>query len=264
MSDYNAPTVPDPSGAFSTAKPIPKRLKNDAIIEAIFEMRFDTGTLPDILVGRLSALDAWKGMTTNELPARQLPPMLREMDANLRFAPVIELRDEANRRLVRIGPHVLSYHQLAPYVGWEAFKPQLALTVDALFSTAERLSLRRLGFRYMNAWRADVHQINAIGDLDLNISVDGQSLTGNVNLNFTTPVADDSACTVRIATTDFAQGTIPPATSVIVDVDVFTTDPIKVRTKEEAVAWLDAAHAAEKTQCFRLLRTETIRALREE
>lgn len=227
-------------------------------------MRFDTGMIPEILFGRLAEYNGWKGLEQRRLPAYDIPLQLRELDANLRSAPVFELRDETGHRAIRIGPHVLSYHQLAPYVGWQAFKPELTRATEALFATADRLTLKRMGFRYLNAWRSDVHGIGSIRDLDLSISVDREVLAGNVNLNFTTDVSAHDSCTVRIATTDFTQGTLPPTTSVMVDVDVFTKEPIQVKSEAEAKAWLEVAHTAEKTQCFRLLRVETIEALKEE
>ena len=127
-------------------KLIPKKLKQDAIIEAIFEIRFDAGTIPEILFGRLAEYNGWKGLEQRRLPAYEIPLQLRELDANVRFAPVFELRDEMGHRAIRIGPHVLSYHQLAPYVGWQAFKPELTRATTALFATAERLTLKRLVF----------------------------------------------------------------------------------------------------------------------
>jgi len=227
-------------------------------------MRFDTGTIAEILFGRLADDDRWKGLEQQRLPVSDFPLQLRELDPNLRFAPVFELRDEKNHRAIRIGPHVLSFHQLAPYVGWQEFKPELTRAIEALFASADRLTLKRLGLRYLNAWRSDVHGIRSIRDLDVSISVDHEVLAGKMNLNFTTDVSTNDSCTVRIATTDFTQGSIPATTSVMVDVDVFTKEPIKIKTEAETKTWLEVAHTAEKSQFFRLLPVETIETLKEE
>ena len=60
------------------------------------------------------------------------PILCGRLDQNLRYTPVFELRDPDRRRSVRIGPHVLSYHQLAPYSGWAEFKPELLRATEGL------------------------------------------------------------------------------------------------------------------------------------
>jgi uncharacterized protein (TIGR04255 family) len=184
---------------------IPTKLKHDAIVEAILEIRFDmrTGTIPEIFFGRLAEHGPWKGFEQRPLPAYQIPAPLRQADPNLRLQPVFELAAPDKQRTIHVGPHVLSYHRLSPYVGWEKFKPELEEAIDGLFSTTEGLSIRRLGFRYMNALQTDVHSIRSILDLDLKLSIADESVSSNVNINFTTEVSNDTNCTVRIATSEF-------------------------------------------------------------
>ena len=245
-------------------KTVPDKLKRDAIVEAIFEIRFDTKTIAEVLFGRLADFAPWKGFSQKQLPAYQIPAPMRSVDPNLRYAPVFELEDQEDHRAVRIGAYVLSYHQKAPYTGWAAFKPKLSQLIEALFAKSEDLTIRRLGFRYLNALSSDVHRIKAVSDLDLKIIVADETLPGNLNLNFTTDLSDKAQCTLRIATADFTQGALPPNTSIVVDVDVFTTETFKTRSEAEVKEWLEFAHTHEKEQFFRLLPTSTIDALKEE
>jgi uncharacterized protein (TIGR04255 family) len=247
----------------TTTKPIPKKLKHDAIVEAIFEMRFDTSTIPEIIFGRLADFAAWKDFSQQRLPAYEIPAPMRQADPNLRYVPVFELKDEAGHRAVRIGAYVLSYHQLAPYTGWAAFKPELAKAIEGLFATTNDLTIRRLGFRYLNALRGDVHGINAISDLDVTIGVASEALTESVNLNFITTLQNKGQCAVRIATVDLAQGALPPGTSVVVDVDVSTTETFRTKLETDVKSWLEFAHGQEKEQFFRLLTRASIDSLRE-
>lgn len=244
-------------------KTIPAKLKRDAIVEAIFEMRFDTKTIPEVLFGRLADFAPWKGFSQQQLPAYQIPAPMRSVDPNLRYAPLFELRDQPDQRAVRIGAYVLSFHQKAPYTGWAAFKPELLQSIEVLFAKTEDLTIRRLGFRYLNALRTDAHAINAVSDLDLKVTVADEQLFGNLNLNFTTDLGDSAQCTLRIATVDFAQGALPPNTSIVVDVDVFTKDAFKTRKEAEVKDWLEFAHTHEKKQFFRLLTSSTIDQLKE-
>lgn len=245
----------------SRDKPVPKKLTNDAIVEAIFEVRFDMATIPEILIGRLADYGPWKDFTQRRLPAYEIPAPLRQVDPNLRFQPVLELSKE--QQSVRIGPQVISYHRTAPYGGWEQFQSEVAETITGLFEMANGLIIRRLGLRYLNALRSDLHGIASISDLDLEIKVASERVPGSVNLNFTTAVGIDTDCTVRIATTGFVQGKLPPNTSVYVDVDVFTKDDFEMKEQKAVKNWVTAAHTSEKEQFFRLLTDRSIEALEE-
>jgi uncharacterized protein (TIGR04255 family) len=85
-----------------------------------------------------------------------------------------------------------------------------------------------------------------------------------MNVNVTADGASDTACTVRIATTDIIRGNLPPSTSVYVDVDVFTGKEGFETTDQDFVKqWIEKAHTKEKAQFFQLLTPETIESLRE-
>ena len=247
-------------------KRIPAKLKDDAIVEALLEVRFDMSSIPEVLIGRLSEYGPWKQLSQQRMPGYEIPEPIRQFNPQLRYLPVFELSspEGEGRRAVRIGPRVLSYHCTAPYVGWERFKPELQQAIEGLFQKANGLVVRRLGLRYLNALRADVHGIQSISDLDLRLEIDGERVGGNVNVNFTVDPGSDTACTVRIATPEFIQGALPANTSVYVDVDVFTHDGYESREEADVTSWLEAAHTKEKQQFFRLLTTETINSLKED
>src|SRR5258708_9632891 len=97
----------------------PKKLKNDAIIEALLELRFDVGaSLPELYYARLSELPQWKSFQQLRLPAYEIPPAMRAAEPNLRFAPVLQLAELSDSpRIAKMGPHVLSYHQATAYSG---------------------------------------------------------------------------------------------------------------------------------------------------
>lgn len=246
------------------SKSIPQKLKNDAIVEAHFEIRFSTSTLPEVLIGRIAEFSPWVGFKQESLPISQLPAALRQADPNLRYQPVFALIDESEKRAVRIGANVITYSRGMPYVGWKAFKAELEDVIEGVFKKASDLNIERLGLRYLNALRSDLHGIRSISDLDLKLEIDREPILGSVNVNVTTDGASDTACTVRIATTDILQGNLPPGTSVYVDVDVFTAKQGFETTDQNFVKqWIEKAHSREKTQFFQLLTPETIESLKE-
>lgn len=244
-------------------KRIPTKLKNDAIVEALFEIRFDMTTIPEVFFGRLADHDSWKGFQQNRMPAYNLPASVRQSDPSLRYQAVFELKDTKQNRVLRIGANVLSYHRLSPYIGWDKFKPEIDEVVDALFSTTEALNIRRMGLRYMNAIRPELHNLQSISDLDLKVIVANEDISGNVNINFTSELSEDSECTLRIATTEFIQGAIPKDTSVFVDVDVYTKDNFRTKDAQKVKQWVEFAHGKEKEQFFRLLTQDSIDVLEE-
>jgi uncharacterized protein (TIGR04255 family) len=243
---------------------LPKKLKYDAIVEALLELRFESKGLPEIFLGRFIDHSNWTGWVQRQLPAYNIPPQLRSIDPNVQFAPIIELIGQDSKAVLRIGPSVVSYHRQAPYVGWEKFKPELERVASTLFDTTKDVVIKRLGLRYMNALRPNLHGISGLTDLDVKMTVSEEAISKAANLNFTTELGRDSACIVRIATPDFILGIIPADTSVYIDVDVFTREGFKTTDRKLVAEWVDFAHTEEKTEFFRLFTQTTIDKLREE
>jgi uncharacterized protein (TIGR04255 family) len=249
----------------NSERTIPDKLRHDAIVESVLEVRFDApkSAIPEILIGRLADYGAWSGFDQMSMPVSQIPAPVRQADPNLRYQPLMQLVSPAKDRVIRIGPHTLSSNRLGRYVGWEVFRPEIREAVDCLFAKAPDVIVHRLGLRYINALRADLHTIKSISDLDMRLNIANEDISGNVNINFTVDIDDNSKCTVRIATPEFVQGDVPPATSVYIDVDIFTLDGFRTKDKAEVNAWIDFAHKKEKEQFFRLLPQRTIEQLEE-
>ena len=222
-------------------------------------------TILEILIGRVSEFAAWKDLKQTSLPISQIPAVLRQSDPNLRYQPVFALIDEHEQRAIRIGANAISYSRGMPYVGWERFKPELEEVIDCVFGKADSLVVERLGLRYLNALRRDLHGIESLSDLDFSLNVEGSPITESANVNFTSDSNSDVASTVRIASTDFVLGQVPPGTAVYLDVDVFTNEvAFETRDCELVKHWIEKAHTKEKLQFFRLLKPSTIELLRED
>ena len=260
-------TAPSVGTGFRVTDGLPKKLKHDAIVEAIFEVRFDAdpSSVPEVLFGQLADTPDWHGFVQTRLPTADIPAALRRADPNLRFLPAIQLVDPKGSKIVRIGPQVVSYSRRAPYPGWDSiFALEIARVIDVLFKVVSTVSVTRLGLRYINAFRSDFHGINGVENLNLNIAVAREPLTRSLNLNYTVRESENLFCTVRIATKEFAHGSIPENTTVLADIDVFTSEPYKTTEITEVKGWVKSAHTAEKRNFFRLLSDETIKSLRED
>ena len=235
------------------AKSIPKKLKRDAIIEAVLQVQFETAIAPEVLYRKVLDAPVWTGFQPQRIPGA---------DARQRHEPALELREESGARLARIGPQVFSFHRLAPYPGWTTFRPELLAGIEQLFrGGGGELTARRLGLRYVNALSA-AHGVGGPADLDVALTVDSEAVTANLSLTFTRDVFVGAACTVRLATNEFVEGGVPEGTT-IVDLDVFTKDRQSIKTVAAVHGWIDAAHDAAKTAFFALLPTRIIDALKD-
>ena len=243
---------------------IPKRLKSDAIVEAIFELRFGTSTPSEFLLVKLAEITPWKQFNKSRLPAYGIPEPVRQLDPNLRFQPIFELLEPTNQRSVRIGANVLSYHLRSPYNGWAKFSEELSDAIGALFEVSEGLVISRLGLRYVNAFTPEAHGIRKISDLDIEVRIGDSVVNDGLNINVTTRLGEDTSCTVRVATPDFVFcGSLPATTATPADIDVSTPESFQTKCQADVMKWADAAHLVKNIEFFALLTDATIDALEE-
>jgi uncharacterized protein (TIGR04255 family) len=160
-----------------------------------------------------------------------------------------------------VGAHVLSYHCLAPYVGWDSFSTDFTVAADGLFAKAERVTVHRLGLRYINALTVAAHGIRSVSDLDLEVRASQERLTDRLNLNFTTGAGPNTQCTIRVATREFVQGPSAADATVFVDVDVATTDGFRTDNVDAVKGWATDARRTKNQAFLGLLNAETLRRL---
>lgn len=247
--------------------PLPIKLKKDAIAEAICEIRFDSAEskeVPELVVGRLADHDKWHSFRKNRLPVSDIPAPIRQQDPTLRNQPMLELRDDAAAQLVKIGSNVISFHQLAPYPGWELFKPELHEVLDLVHAVLDAFRVVRLGFRYVNLLNETDHKISDITALNYSIDVAGAPLKPPLNLNYQSSYGEHHTALVRIASPEFVSGNVADPFSALVDIDVFTPSDFSADGADVAKAWVERAHEVEKTEFFKLFTPEILEELVEE
>ena len=247
---------------------LPTKLKYDAIIEAILEVRFaSSNILPELLMGRLIDFPAWSKFVQRRLPTADIPDVIRNSDINLRYLPMIELAEVGGNRSIKIGHHAIAFHNKAPYLGWAKFNPALQEMIDLLFNANPEITIQRLGLRYINLLTPSKHFINNINDLNLSVKIGDHILQEKLNLNFHTEEQENTTCMVRVATKEFVEfqppAELPPDANVLVDIDVYTSKRLKHSSAVEVKSWLEAAHSIEKGAFFKLLKSDTIEGLRE-
>lgn len=236
----------------------PKKLKDDSIIEAVCHVRFCASDVPEVIIGRLTDVDQWKKFIQTRLPVSNIPAPIRDHDENLRFEPLVQLGREDGARLIRVGGNVLSYHVVGRYCGWAELQPELEFVAAELFTKVHDLTVTRIGFRYINALTSDRHFVPSVYDLNLALQVAESNIQGEVNLNYLEQSSATHLTLTKIASPYFLQGTLPPNTTAVVDIDVFTPPDFKTSSLDQLFKWVDDAHDFEKESFFRLLPKEIL------
>jgi len=244
---------------------LPAKLTHDAILEAVLDIRFehDPKRVSEIFFGKLALKQEWQSFEHIRSPVADLPESIRRTHADFRYQSSIQLISPDGRIAVQVGPQVFVYSRRGHYPGWdEAFWPELMSSIDHLFQVVPKLSISRLGLRYINALRSDVHGIKGINDLDLNLMVAGEEVNDHLNINYTTVMGEHYETMTRVTSVDLAQGQIPENTTVIVDIDVYTTPGFEAHSAEAVKLWATEAHMREKQSFFSILGTAAIERLR--
>lgn len=240
----------------------PKKLCDDAILEALLEIQFESNEIPEIIIGQLS--ECWDSFDKKRLSPSDIPSPIRLRDSRLKHAAVLEMTSEDDTHRIKIGSHVISCHIVKQYCGWDSFRPKLMNLINCLFSKCPNAEINRLGFRYLNAFTRDKHLINSINDLDIDIHVAGQPITSPFNLNICVTEDDTHISMARIASPELVQGNLPEETSVVADIDVYTPREFQCSEKNQIIDWIDNAHKYEHNAFFKLIPTDILNKIVEE
>lgn len=243
---------------------LPRKLKKDAIVEAICEVRFECGEVPELVVGRLADIRPWKEFSKRRLPASDIPAPIREQEARFKYQPTLELLNVKDSRVVKVGSHVLSYHVLKPYCGWGKFQPEIKQMYKLIFNLFDNFMATRFGFRYVNALTKQDHLISNIEGLNASVVVAGKKMGAPLNLNYNVKHSDEHEVLIRISSPEFLQGPAPEEVTTLIDVDVFTPSEFNTTDVKHAIKWTKSAHEYEKQEFFRLIPKNILKQLVED
>jgi len=127
---------------------LPKKLGREPLIDALFEVRLaGTPQLGEVLLGFLfHELDPKP--TLQRLPAADIPQPMREMDPNLKFAPVSRL--EWNDYFIATGDRSIVISCKLPYPGWTKFKAAILDITKRIAKVGFAGSVERFSLKYVN------------------------------------------------------------------------------------------------------------------
>ena len=150
---------------------LPKKISPCPIIEAIFEMRFDSELPEDAIFGVLYSKFRNKYKKVEQLPILQLPQVVRAQDQNLIYVPHYKL--SSGNTIIQIGPKVFSLANVGEYVGWDEFSEQIQRAHKEVEDTKVVSNLNRVALRYINIFE----------DINILTTTNFKAYLGEVKLN---------------------------------------------------------------------------------
>jgi uncharacterized protein (TIGR04255 family) len=135
-----------------------KKYANPPIEEALVEFRFVPGqewdlTFPGKFHQHAKIKDAYPGKPRMQKFVEAALQTTAGGPPNFAFREGVgrvQLLSEDSKRLVTLGPDVLSINVLRPYDDWERFRPRIETALAAYVDVATPKAVARVGVRYIN------------------------------------------------------------------------------------------------------------------
>jgi len=159
---------------------IPRRLKKEPLLEAVWEIRFSAvkENMVELLPGIIFR-DFPKYSDIKKLPASEIPAVLLENDPNLKYMPRIQL--VGGNQSVQVGPRAMSLSCQRPYPGWAQFSSDVRRLAKTLQTTGFVGTCERFSLKYMNLLEdepAVLEQLNLgirLANTDISVSIEKET-----------------------------------------------------------------------------------------
>jgi len=238
---------------------IPVKLGKDTIVEALFEIRFnsDTKNLSKILPGVLFQKFSDEFPLIEGLPASSVPDEIANKEEALRYVPFHVLKGKSFS--MQIGNSMFSLACKKPYSGWAEFYNKVISIMEVLKSTNLITNIERFSIKYVNV----IPSSPSVGLVPLKLlcEIDGVSTVEEPMRLRTEIVVDGFVRVLEIASpasvvTESGERT----EGILVDVDIISNEAFG-DFWEEFPKKLEAAHDFEKNTFFKILEKSTIESL---
>ena len=233
-------------------KGLPVSIDPCPIIEAIFEMRFESSYPRDAIFGIIYKQFKDEFHKVIQLPVLQLPPAVREQDPNLRFTPHYKIT--ADNFTIQIGPNVFSLINTTKYCGWKLFFEKIKETYRRLSELEVMEKRNRTALRYINVFE----NLNIFDESTFEINLQGRKIGGN-RMNVLTEMPYDSG-TSDLKVVNFAEVRVEGKIlrGSIIDIDT----KVMVDRYADFSDAINRAHQAEKALFFSLLKEDFLQTLK--
>jgi uncharacterized protein (TIGR04255 family) len=239
------------------ANAIPKRLRDEPLLEAVWELRFDSASDSAAEALLAQVFSSWGTMfpKVTRLPAADVPLPMRQTD--LRYVPTIRL--EGPPYSVQVGERVVSLSCRRPYSGWSEFGERVRGLAKLLRDTSLITKPERFSLKYLDLLRFDGEQ--SLDPLTTTLLVGDYDLRTKP-LHLRTEIEDSGYIHIIQVASPVTAKLEPNAQlrGVLLDIDTIRSgapDSFWETFSED----LDTAHRLSKQQFFKLLKPATVAAL---
>ncbi len=233
---------------------LPKRLKKEPIIEAIWQAQFDSGqgigeVLPGILFTELRK--SHPALQLRRLPSADIPAAIAQIDPNLRFTPKMLMEEPGASFIWQVGDRVITLNCRRPYVGWARFKDAVEALSRIVEGSGLIAQLQRHSLRYIDLLTEEL--ANDLSVLRVAMNVGDLAIRSRVQMRVEIPDAD-YLHVVQIATGAQVNLSGAQLPGTIVDMETSPANP--VGDWNAVRAQLDELHDRSKALFFRQILTE--------
>jgi uncharacterized protein (TIGR04255 family) len=245
-----------------TGKSVPKRLRKEPLLEAVWEIRFtsDRESVAELLPGLIYKAIDIEFPKIERLPAADLPSAIVQQDAKLRYVPTVRL--EGSPYSIQIGEHVVSLSCRLPYTGWGNFQPKIMELAEILKETSLVTRPERFSLKYIDIISLPVSP--SLKPLRVVVKLGTHDLTSN-HVQLRTELRENGFLHIVqiISSAQAVLSTGERFEGLLLDIDT-------ICQREPGEFWsdfpplLDRAHQLNKNLFFHILTEETINHLEPE
>lgn len=246
--------------------PIPKRLRKEPLIEAIWQVQFEPAAetpIGDLLPGILFAAlrNEHPNLQLQRLPSADIPSQMAQIDPNLRHMAKYRMEEPNSPFMFQVGDRIITLNCRRPYAGWTAFKGKILSLVEIVESSRLVPAPLRHSLRYIDLLTLEAAPYLSSLQLSLKLGafdIQARPLQARVELL-------DGACThvVQIATPAQVQFQEGVKEGAIVDLETFSAE--SPNGWDAIAAQIDHLHERSKALFFEnILTTQAIQQMEPE
>lgn len=246
------------------ANTLPKRLRKEPLLDALFECRFSTSfPISNILPGILfSEFEGEKKL--ERLPQSEIPEVIRNNDPNFQYIPFVRIRLQNYSFL--IGDRSMAVACNLPYKGWNDFKSTIIRIIAVLNKSGLIEKVIRYSIKYVDLIQSSdpTDQVNLA---NLSLKIGSHTLTSEpYQVRMEIPVDEFINIVQIISRTKVTMLDKSEREGVVIDIDTIKdTGGIPVEQLEQELdSVLERIHRVSKETFFDCLTQETLLRLEPE
>jgi uncharacterized protein (TIGR04255 family) len=245
---------------------VPIRLKKEPLIEAIWQVQFETApqqavgdALPGILFGALRGQQP--DLKIRRLPVADIPAPVAALDPNLRFSAKYRIESTGWPFLFQVGDRVITMNCRRPYVRWASFREKVLELAAILESSGLIPAPKRHSLRYIDLLALE--QFPGLAGLRVSLNVGVHEIERHpLQLRVELP---DENCIHVLQVAAAARVTLPDGEKEGTLIDLETFADLSDDGWESVRHGLDSLHTASKAMFFcQVLNDQAIEALEPE